>query len=161
LLKKREALVEVGAEATEEETGEVKVREARAEAMIEEGKKNQEKDLQRQMIEIEAGQMTERKRNQNKEVWIEEARKNPRERGLALQMTRAEMREPGQMTELGLKTKPRMVKKEDHTQEVPGVVMILEKNKRINKIAKIFGVFLKKIYFTFLKIVSIHVIQYF
>ena len=65
-LRKRKARVEVGAEATEEETGEVRVREARAEAMIEEGKKNQGKDLQRQMIEIEAGQMTERKRNQNK-----------------------------------------------------------------------------------------------
>jgi len=51
---------EAGAEATEEETGEVKATEARAEAMIEEGKRNQDgKDLKLQMREVEAGQMTE------------------------------------------------------------------------------------------------------
>jgi len=58
--KEEKARVEAGAEATEKETGEVRVIEAKAEAMIEKDKKNLEgKDLKLQMREVEAGQMIE------------------------------------------------------------------------------------------------------
>ena len=58
--RNRKVQVEAGAEATGKVTGEVKVTEVRAEAMIEEDKKNQEgKDQKLQMREVEAGQMIE------------------------------------------------------------------------------------------------------
>ena len=65
--RNRKVQVEAGAEATGKVTGEVKVTEVRAEAMIEEDKKNQEgKDQKLQMREVEAGQMTEWIRTPNK-----------------------------------------------------------------------------------------------
>jgi len=99
-LRKRKAKVEVGAKATEEETGEVRVKEARAEAMIEEDQRKQgSKDLKLLMREVEAGQMTEWIRTPNKEAWIEEVKRKQSDRDLPLQMIREETgqkKEPGQ-----------------------------------------------------------------
>ena len=61
-LKKRRTQAGVGAEATGEETGEVKVKEAKAEAMIEDKKKQKGKGQKLQMRKVEADQMIEGKK---------------------------------------------------------------------------------------------------